>query len=273
MWSQIKSLFRNKIFYLSVASLIAAGALLLTVLDFVIMPAYTNYNEGLTVPDITQVSLEEAEQRLSDYGLRFEIAERRSNSAYPADYVIDQMPAAAEIVKPNRKIYLTVNTVANPTVQVPEVVNLSYRNARIQLENYGLKVGTVSYESSRFKNSVLRQSIPPDEEVPKGTLIDLAVSDGLGEKTVEVPNITGLRLSEAQQKLQEVNLRIGEIRFQPSKEAEPNTILSYEPDENEVKEGETLKLIVAERYEAKEELESGAVIDTSNASTPDENEN
>lgn len=272
MWSQIKSLFRKKIFYVSLASLIAAGALFLTLLDYVIMPAYTNYNEGVTVPDITQVSLEEAEERLSDYGLRFEVAERRSNSAYPADYVIDQMPASAEIVKPNRKIYLTVNTVTNPTVQVPDVVNLSYRNAQIQLENYGLQVGTVSYESSRFKNSVLRQSIPPDEEVPKGTLVDLAVSDGLGEKTVKVPNITGLRLSEAQQKLHEANLRIGEIRFQPTRETEPNTILSYEPNKDEVKEGETLKLVVAERYEAKEELESGAVIDTSNVSAS-ENDN
>lgn len=273
MWSEIKSLFTNKIFYTSVASLIAAGALFLVLLDSVIMPAYTNYNEGVTVPDITQVSLEEAEQRLTDYGLRFEVAERRSNSAYPADYVIEQMPAAAEIVKPNRKIYLTVNTVSNPTVQVPKVVNLSLRNARIQLENYGLQVGTISYESSRFKNSVLRQSVPADQEVPKGTLVDLAVSDGLGEKTVEVPNITGLRLSEAQQKLQEANLRIGEIRFQPSREEDPNTVLSYEPNKDELQEGETLKLVVAERYEAKEEIESGAVIDTSNVSAPDTTDN
>lgn len=273
MLSKIKSLFTNKIFYVSVASLIAAGALFLTLLDFVIMPAYTNYNEGVTVPDITQVSLEEAQQRLSDYGLRYEVAERRSNSAYPADYVIDQMPAAAEIVKPERKIYLTVNTVSNPTVKVPEVVNLSLRNARIQLENYGLRVGTISYESSRFKNSVLRQSVSPDQEVPKGTLVDLAVSDGLGEKTVKVPNITGLRLSEAQQKLQEAGLRIGEIRFQPSKEEDPNTILSYEPQREELKEGETLKLVVSERYEAEEEVESGAVIDTSNVSSPDDDNN
>lgn len=270
MWTKIKSVLTSKNFYLFISGIIALGALFLVLLDFVIMPAYTNYNEGVTVPDIKQVSLEEAKQRLTDYGLRFEVAERRSNSAYPADYVIDQMPAAAEIVKPNRKIYLTVNTVANPTVKVPDVVNLSYRNARIQLENYGLKVGTVSYESSRFKNSVLRQSIPPGEEVPKGTLIDLAVSDGLGEKMVKVPDIIGLRLSEAQRELQKAGLRIGEIRFQPSKEVDPNTILSYEPPKEEVTEGETLKLIVAERYEVKEEVESGAIIDTSNVSAPDD---
>lgn len=273
MWSRIKSLLTNKIFYLSLVGLIAAGALFLALLDFVIMPAYTNYNEGVTVPDITQVSLDEAKEQLTSYGLRYEVSERRSNSAYPADYVIDQMPAAAEIVKPNRKVYLTVNTESNPTVQVPKVVDLSFRNARVQLENYGLRVGTVSYESSRFKNVVLRQSIPPNNVVPKGTKIDLAVSDGLGEKLVEIPNIKGLRLAEAQQKLQKAGLRIGEIRFQPSKEVEPNVILNYEPQKEQVKEGETLKLIVSERFEVKEELESGAVIDTANVSSPEDNNN
>ncbi|MGK7369851.1 MAG: PASTA domain-containing protein, partial [Candidatus Halalkalibacterium sp. M3_1C_030] len=158
MIERLRDLLTSKKFYASVSTLIAAGALFLLLLDFVLMPAYTNYDEGVTVPDVTRLSLTEADSLLTTYGLRFEVSERRSNSAYPADYVIDQTPSASEIVKPNRKIYLTVNTVSTPKVEVPKVVNLSLRNAKIQLQNYGLVVGTVSYESSRFKNSVLRQS-------------------------------------------------------------------------------------------------------------------
>lgn len=268
MFSRIKAIFTSKKLYIGIGTIFGAGALFLFLLDFVIMPSYTNYDEGVTVPDVSQVSLEEAQQRLTSYGLRYEVADRRSNSAYPADYVIDQTPSPAEIVKPNRKIYLTVNTVANPTVKVPDVVNLSLRNAKIQLENYGLRVGTISYESSRFKNSVLRQSVPAEKVVPKGTMVDLAVSDGLGEKMVTIPNIRGLRLSEAQQQLQKAGLRVGEIRFQPSKEEAPNVILDFEPRKEKVVEGETLKLIVAERYEVKEEVESGAIVDTANVASP-----
>lgn len=273
MISRIKSLFINKKFYLGIGSIALLGALFLILLDFVVMPAYTNYDEGVTVPDVSQVSLEEAQQRLTSYGLRYEVANRRSNSAYPADYVIDQTPAAAKLVKPGRKIYLTVNTAANPTVEVPEVVNLSKRNAEIQLKNSGLQIGTISYESSRFRSTVLRQSVPAGKEVPKGTVVDLAVSDGLGEKLVKIPNIKGLRLSEAQQKLQEAGLRIGDFRYQPSKEVKPNVILDYEPNKEEVKEGTTLKLIVSERFEVKEEIESGAVIDTANVASPDTTNN
>lgn len=274
MMSAIKKILTSTKFYIGGAGFILFVALTLVLMDFFVMPAYTNYDEGLTVPDVSKVSLDEAQDQLTSYGLRYEVAERRSNTAYPADYVIDQTPAPAEIVKPDRKVYLTVNTVENPTVEVPDVVDLSYRNAKIQLQNYGLQVGTVSYESSRFKNRVMRQSVSPDQEVPKGTVVDLAVSDGLGEKMVEIPNIQGLRLSEAQQKLQEVGLRVGEIRFQPSKEYEPNVILDFTPKKEEVVIGETLKLIVAERYNLKEESESGAVIDTTdNVSEPDSTNN
>lgn len=270
MLEKLKTLLTNKSLYRWIGGLIAAGALGLYLLDAVIMPAYTNYDEGVTVPDVTQVSLQEAETRLASYGLRFEVNERRSNSAYPADYVIDQSPVPAEIVKPNRKVYLTVNNASQPTVEVPDVVNLSLRNAEIQLQNYGLQVGTISYESSRFKSSVLRQSVPAGNVVDKGTIVNLTVSDGLGERMVNVPDIVGLRLSEAQQKLRETGLRVGEIRFQPSKELEPNMILDYEPKKAQLVEGETLKLIVSERFEVEEESESGAIrIDTTYVAEPD----
>src|SRR5680860_1472314 len=115
MIERAKALFTNRNFYLLIGGLLVAFILFLMLLDNVIMPAYTNYDEGVTVPNITRVSLDEAKQTLESSGLRYEIAERRSNAAFPADYVIDQNPTPAEIVKPNRKVYLTVNIVSNPT--------------------------------------------------------------------------------------------------------------------------------------------------------------
>lgn len=269
MITYLKNLLTSKKFWGGVGALILGGALFLLLLDSLLMPAYTNYDEGLTVPDVTRLSLTEADSMLTSYGLRYEVAERRSNSAFPSDYIIDQTPKAAEIVKPNRKIYLTVNTVTTPTVEVPKVEDLSLRNARIQLQNYGLRVGAISYESSRFKNSVIRQSVEPGKTVNKGTVIDLTVSDGLGEKMVNVPQIIGMRLAEAQQALRNAGLRIGEIRFQPSKEYQPNTIMDYEPKQKEAIEGQTLKLVVSERFEVKEESESGVIIDTTYVADPD----
>ncbi len=257
--SMLKRILTSKKFYLTILSVILFGACSLLLLDKVIMPSYTNYYEGVTVPDLTRVSLEEAEVKLANIGLRYEVADRRANSAFPANYVIDQQPAATTIVKPNRKIYLTVNTEVKPQVIVPNVTSLSFRNAKIQLQNYGLDVGSVSYESSRFKNSVLRQSIPEGTTVSKGTLVDLVVSDGLGDKIVQIPEIIGLRLPQAQLKLREAGLNIGEILFRPSKEVVPNTVLDFTPKVTEIIEGESLDLVISERFDAIEQVEGGVV--------------
>lgn len=254
----LKQLLYSKKFYITFVSSLAGLVLLLFLANEYVMPAYTNYDEGVTVPDVTKLSLEEAEELLSSYGLRYEVAERRANQAFPPDYVIDQMPMPADIVKPNRKIYLTVNTASRPTVEVPDVQDLSLRNAEIQLQNYGLQIGTISYESSRFKN-VLRQSTPPGEIVDRGSVIDLSVGDGLGEDTIEVPEIVGLNLTEVQQKLNEAGFRIGEIRFEPTRDTPPNVVIDFSPKAEELTEGETLQLIVSERFNLEEESESGPI--------------
>jgi len=267
----IKALFTNKKTYIALSLLLVFTLILGLLLNFWIMPGYTQYREGLTVPQVTKKSLSEAKKLLTNYGLRYEIADRRANNAYPADYIIDQKPTAGEIVKPNRKVYLTVNTATTPTVVVPKVVNLSLRNATIQLQNYGLEKGVISYASSRFKNSVMRQSIPPGDTVPKGSVVNLTVSDGLGVKQVPVPQIVGLRLPEAQQKLQDAGLRVKEIFFKPTKNVVPNTILQYEPSEKDtVVIGSSINLIVSERFRVEEESESGAInIDSTDINLPD----
>ncbi|WP_069130328.1 PASTA domain-containing protein [Rhodohalobacter halophilus] len=264
----LKKLLTSKTFYLSIGGLISAGVIFVLLMDFVIMPKYTNYNEGVTIPDVTKLSLEEAESLLTDYGLRFEVHDRRAHSAYPANYVIDQSPSPRQLVKPNRKVYLTVNTESTPQVEVPNVVNLSYRNARLQLENSGLTIGSTSYESNRFKNTILRQSVAPGDTVDRGTAINLVVSDGLGARIVDVPQLEGLRLTEAQQQIMRAGLRVGPIRFEPSRDVTPNTVLSFSPNVAELQEGETIELVVAERFDAREESETGAIIDDTTSSTP-----
>ena len=259
----LQSILKDRRLYIFLASLITFGIMIALLLDFIIMPSYTNYNEGVTVPDVTKISLNEATSLLDDYGLRHEVLDRRANPAYPADYIIDQSPSPQQIVKPNRKVYLTVNTATTPQTVVPNVVNMSLRNAEIQLENHGLTVGTKSYESSRFRNTILRQSVAAGDSVARGTVVNLAVSDGLGSRIVEVPDVVGLRLSEAQQTITRAGLRVGEVRFQPSREYTPNTVIAFSPNEEELTEGESLQLVVAERFDAREEVESGAIIDDS----------
>lgn len=238
--------------------------------DRIILPAYTQFNEGLTVPDVTKMDLEKAREVLRASGLRDSVIDKRYNAAFPANYVIDQTPSPSLIVKPNRKIYLTVNTSTTPKVIMPSVLDLSLRNAELQLQNYGLRLGTVSYVSSPFKNTVIKQSVEPGTPVERGTVISLVISDGLGIKKVLVPDLNGLRLYEAQAKLRTLGLRIGEIKFQPIVDGESNIILDYAPKADSLVEGSKVNLVVSEQKSTQEEIEQGALIeDSTQTALPD----
>jgi len=57
MNNKAKQILSNKRLYWGIGGLIVAGILFLLLLDNVIMPAYTNYNDGVTVPNVSQLSL------------------------------------------------------------------------------------------------------------------------------------------------------------------------------------------------------------------------
>lgn len=253
--------FNLRRLFTTFAVLVIVGATALFVADQWVMPWYTNYNEGITVPDVTKLPVKEAEALLSSYGLRHVVIDSRPHEAFPPNYIIDQAPVGSSIVKPNRKIYLTVSTTDRPVVTVPDVSNLSLNNAQIQLQNHGLRDGTITYESSRFRNAVLRQSIPGGTVVERGSIVDLVVSDGLGQRQVGIPQIVGMRLQDGQRLLRESGLRIGVIQFRPTNQIEPNHILSFTPaDRDTVFEGETINLIVSEQLSVREEIESGTLL-------------
>lgn len=247
MLKQIKDTLTNKNFYLTIVGFGVAVILIALLFNSVIMPWYTNHAEGLTVPDVTRMPLEKAKATLTAYGLRYEVADYRKNAVYPAGFVTDQQPTPGELVKPDRKIYLTVNRKYHPTVEVPSVVNQSLRSAKINLQNSGLKIGTISYESSRFKNSVLRQSIEAGVEVAKGTAIDLAVGNGLGKKMIDLPSLVGMGLTAAKRSLRRKGLRVGHVTYKVRPGVSPGVVISYRPKKKRVKIGTTVKLIVSKQ--------------------------
>jgi beta-lactam-binding protein with PASTA domain len=174
----VKKLFKNKLFIITcLLAVISVTLLLLS--DTILMPAYTNHNEGITVPDLTHLSFDEAKNIINEYGFRFDLVEKRTNSALPPLYIIEQNPSAGTIVKPNRKIHLVVNTASLPTVRVPDLKNLSVRNAILQLQNNDLQIGTINYQTSRFKN-VIGQSIEAGKAIKKGSKVSFTIGNGLG---------------------------------------------------------------------------------------------
>ena len=86
-------------------------------------------------------------------------------------------------MKRGRKIYLTLNPSTFRKVSIPNVVQVTYRNAVTSLRAVGLEVGKITYRNNIGKDMVLAlrfegDEIKPGEKIPKSSKVDLVLGNG-----------------------------------------------------------------------------------------------
>lgn len=94
--------------------------------------------------------------------------------------VLKQNPNPNEMVKKGRKVYLTVASDQPPKVKMPQLQDVSLRQAEIMLTAKGLILGSVIYKPSPYENAVLEQLyrgryIAPGADISMGEVITLVV--------------------------------------------------------------------------------------------------
>jgi beta-lactam-binding protein with PASTA domain len=205
---------------------------------------YTHHGKTIVVPDLTGLTTEEVDDVTSSRRLRFEAVDSVFSTEMPRGTVIKQHPVAASRVKKNRKIFLTMNAVNPEMVSMPQLIGLSFRQARLALQNAGLIQGTITYKPDFAKNNVLQQMhndtvINEGTIITKGAVIDLVLGMGLSNKTTRVPDLVGLGIEEATGMISDYFLNLGAITYDKSfEEAEDSTgafIWRQYPDYDEFK--------------------------------------
>lgn len=149
---------------------------------------HTKHDERIAVPNLEKLSLEETEKKLSEFNLKYVIIDSASyNPKYPPKSVIEQNPASGEYVKQNRKIYLTLNPSDYRKISVPNILNNTKRQVVTQLKSIGFQIGKERYIPDLGKDvvrgmEVNGKEIKPGIRLPKNTVIDLVLGDGLEDK-------------------------------------------------------------------------------------------
>ncbi|MCC5931018.1 MAG: PASTA domain-containing protein [Cyclobacteriaceae bacterium] len=197
-----------------IAVMIAFVVCLVLFFFYLYLPGVTRHGETITVPNLEGMHLNEMDQFLGTRNLRFEVADSGYSSDYPPLTVLKQFPKAGEYVKEKRKIYLTVKARVPQAVRMPDLLDGSLKNAELVLRSYGLIRGEITYVPDLAQNAILRQfyngeEIQPGEFLPKGSVIDLEVGDGLGNRELDMPNFLGLDLEEARFLVEGSGLRLG----------------------------------------------------------------
>ncbi len=200
--------------------LVSLSATLVLGFFYVYLPISTNHGETITVPDVQGVVLGDLDEFLQARELRYEVTPDSGFSAdLPPLSVLRQFPAANSKVKENRKIYVSLNAENAPLVRMPKLISGSVKNAQLILKTFDLSLGEIKYVPDLALNYILEQRLngsPISEgtQIPKGSVIDLVVGDGLGQQSLESPNLIGLDLESSQFAIIGSGLKVGNMIYE-----------------------------------------------------------
>ena len=168
------------------AQIIAAMAIVAVIayLFFHWITYTTHHGEEITVPDLSKLSAEQAEEKLAAIDLDYIILDTvdfRPDS--PKLTIVEQEPKAGAKVKEGRKIYIKINASKYTMVSVPDLIEKTYRQAVPTLEAVGLLEGTITYKPYLGKDMVLElrlngKKLKAGDKVLKSSKIDLVLGDG-----------------------------------------------------------------------------------------------
>ena len=204
-----RGFFVNLLFILLLFALLCFG--ILSALGYL-----TGHGKYANVPDVSGMNWPEAEKLLDQKGFRVEIQDSVWMPDMEPFAVVKQSPEANAVVKSNRKVFLTVNRQQPPLVEMPNLIGFTFRNANIFLKQLGLELGDTSRKPDIAKDAVLEQRfngrpIAPGTKIFYGSQISFVLGSGLGDEEMTVPDLFGMRYSEALARLQEAGLNVGAV--------------------------------------------------------------
>ena len=144
----------------------------------------TYHDKVQEVPDLKGISFIALPDIIESQNLRFEIIDSsKFTPDLPPLSVIEHLPAAGELVKKNRKIYVTLNPSGYRRISVPNVIQITRRNAEVTLQSVGFSIGEISYKNNIGKDMVLEmryrgKSLKAGTLLQKTARIDLVLGNG-----------------------------------------------------------------------------------------------
>jgi serine/threonine-protein kinase len=237
---------RRKIVLWGVVPLIIALCLLLIV-DGIVMPIVTRHGTEFPLPDFVGQPLTQAQVSLNELDLRYGIASEEYSPGEEAGIILGQFPVAGTKVKDGREIKFVVS-LGRKLVPVPDLSGQSVRQAMLDLETAGLKLGEIAWAfSDTLPEKVVVFSYPATEtEVPLGSEVNLMVNRGRASSFTYVPRVVGLPLAEAEALLADKQLKVGIVNYRTDENYLPETVLEQsETEGTELDIGTEIDLVVS----------------------------
>jgi serine/threonine-protein kinase len=197
----------------SVAMLVGLAAVAfavgLVLFNNLVMPRLIHGVGQVTVPDLTNLTFEQAEHALRPFGLQASRSGERFDPAVPRGFVLAQEPEAGSTVRGRKRIAVVVS-LGEEFSSVPELFGESVRSARMLIERAGLRSGSVVMAPSEETGEGLVAASDPGPEtvLQRNTPVHLLVSTGAGTEDFVMPDLVGREIAGVRRQLEALGFRV-----------------------------------------------------------------
>ncbi|MCU1504635.1 MAG: putative serine/threonine protein kinase [Ilumatobacteraceae bacterium] len=229
---------------LAVLALVVGGFLLFRALRDDTSATSTTVPTLFALPDVTNQTLEVAQQQLSDVGLSF-TPDAQPNPTIPEGVVYQTDPAAGTLVPAGTNIKLTYNP-ASALIAITDVTGKSLADATTALQTQGFTVTNTSEANPTVaQGTVIRTEPAAGQQAKQGSTVNIVVSAG--------PDKVGVPVTAGQPQADATNLLQGDpygfkvtVKQQPSASVANGIVIGTDPGANtSVPKGSPITLIVS----------------------------
>jgi len=196
-------------------------------------------------PSLVGNSEQEAKTEAESDGFTFKIAERRFSESVEAGVVISTDPGPGDNILPGGTIEAVISK-GKDRVTLPEKLKgMTLDEAKAALGELDLVLGeqTRKYDEKVKKDLVIGAvSIEADQQLKRGTVVDLYISDG--KKPIDITDFTGKKATDAQASLEKAGFKV-KITEKFSDDVAKGIVMSQDPKSGTGHKGDTINLTVS----------------------------
>ena len=226
------SFLKQKKFYLNLLAIVVLSFVLLW-LTIKLLNAYTRHGKIYEMPDFSGLTTQEVE-RMYGKDYNFILIDSVYSKTQEPGSIVQQDPLPGSKVKQGRNVYYIIVAKTPERTTMPNLNNLSLRQAIVMLESSGLEVKELEYVEHFARNAICEQRydgfvIKPGTEIVKGSKITLYVGLGPDDKKMPLPSLYGTFATDVQRTLNMAGLNLGNEIFDDQDSIQYMKVYRMEP--------------------------------------------
>lgn len=201
-----------------------------------------------TMPNLVGLSYDEIKDSPEyDYIVMEVDGEPAYHEQYGRGVIYDQLPVAGKAIKVGAVVKVKVSS-GTKLISLPAFAREEATVVYNRIQELGLEYTSLDVNDESVPKGYVVRTVPEaGASVPAGQVVTVYVSLGTDKKMVDVPNVRGLSIANAQAMLESFNLKLGNVSPVEDSEYPAGTVIAQNPSEgSQLMEGSTVDLNVSQ---------------------------